>query len=76
MYAQVLVFQPIRLKDSPFLDYRVPEAQASEIRVGQLVTVPLRTQTLPGLVMHLSPTSSVTGGARDCVRSRSRACAQ
>jgi len=66
MYAQVLVFQPIRLKDSPFLDYRVPEAQASEIRVGQLVTVPLRTQTLPGLVMHLSPTSSVTG-AREIV---------
>lgn len=60
MYAQVLVFQPIRLKDSPFLDYRVPEAQASEIRVGQLVAVPLRTQILPGLVMHLSPTSSVT----------------
>lgn len=61
MYAQVLVFQPIRLKDAPFLDYRVPDALASEVRVGQLVSVPLRTQTLPGLIMHLSPTSTVTG---------------
>ncbi|MBN1247646.1 MAG: hypothetical protein JXC32_08305, partial [Anaerolineae bacterium] len=59
MFAQVLVFQPIRLKDSPFLDYRVPDALAAQVRPGLLVTVPLRTQTLPGLIMHLSPTSTV-----------------
>ena len=59
MFAQVLVFQPIRLKDSPFLDYRVPDALASQVSPGLLVTVPLRSQTLPGLIMHLSPTSMV-----------------
>ncbi|MCU0521447.1 MAG: hypothetical protein MUF84_12230, partial [Anaerolineae bacterium] len=59
MFAQVLVFQPIRLKDSPFLDYRVPDALVSQVRPGLLVTVPLRTQTLPGLIMHLSPASTV-----------------
>ncbi len=49
MYAQVLVFQPIRLKDSPFLDYRVPECQASEVQVGQLVAVPsARRHSRPG----------------------------
>ncbi|MHB1319898.1 MAG: primosomal protein N' family DNA-binding protein, partial [Anaerolineae bacterium] len=59
MFAQVLVFQPIRLRDSPFLDYRVPDALASQVRPGLLVTVPLRTQTLPGLIMLLSPTSTI-----------------
>lgn len=59
MYAQVLVFRPIKLKQSPFLDYHVPDEIAPELRPGILVVVPLRTQVLPGIVMSLSETASV-----------------
>jgi primosomal protein N' len=59
MYAQVLVFRPIRLRHSPFLDYHVPDALAAGLRPGVLVVVPLRTQILPGMVMGLSTTASV-----------------
>ncbi len=59
MYAQVLVFQPIRLRQSPFLDYAIPEALAPIVVPGVLVVVPLRTQVLPGMVMALSRASSV-----------------
>ncbi|MGC9469330.1 MAG: replication restart helicase PriA [Anaerolineae bacterium] len=59
MYAQVLVFQPIRLRHSPFLDYEVPSRLAGVIQEGMLVVVPMRTQLLPGMVMRLSPTPSV-----------------
>jgi len=59
MYAQVLIFRPIRLRHSPLLDYHVPDALAPVLRPGFLVVVPLRTQVLPGLVMALSDTTSV-----------------
>ncbi len=59
MYAQVLVFQPIRLRHSPFLDYEVPESLKPAIRPGVLVVVPLRTRILPGIVMGISQTRSV-----------------
>lgn len=59
MYAQVLVFRPIKLRQSPFLDYRVPDGLTDAVQLGVLVVVPLRTQVLPGLVMGLSATASV-----------------
>ena len=59
LYAQVLVFQPIRLRHSPFLDYEVPAALSSVVGPGILVVVPLRHQVLPGMVMGLSTTPSV-----------------
>jgi len=67
MYAQVLVFRPIRLLHSPLLDYHVPESLTSVLRPGVLVVVPLRTQVLPGLVMGLSDTPSVPK-TRDIIR--------
>ncbi len=64
--AQVLVFQPVRLRESPYLDYGVPESMVREVRPGVLVAVPLRTQVLPGLVMGLGETVTVPG-LRDIV---------
>ncbi|MGC9520636.1 MAG: replication restart helicase PriA [Anaerolineae bacterium] len=59
MYAQVLVFQPIRLRHSPFLDYEVPQSLEPTMRPGVLVVVPLQTRVLPGIVMSLSQAPSV-----------------
>jgi primosomal protein N' (replication factor Y) len=59
MYAQVLVFLPIKLRESPFLDYHVPDHLLPGLRPGMLVVVPLRTQVLPGIVMSLSERASV-----------------
>lgn len=56
-YAQVLVFLEIRLGESPVLDYAIPEGM--NLAPGMLVRVPVRQRILPGLVMSLSPTSSV-----------------
>ncbi|MBN1250367.1 MAG: primosomal protein N', partial [Anaerolineae bacterium] len=67
MYAQVLVFRPIKLRWSPFLDYSVPDELAGELRPGILVVVPLRHQVLPGMVMGLSEATSVPE-TRDIVR--------
>lgn len=67
MYAQVLVFRPIRLPHSPLLDYRVPESLTSILRPGVLVVIPLGTQVLPGLAMGLSDTPSVPE-TRDIMR--------
>ncbi|MCJ7550948.1 MAG: hypothetical protein MUQ30_14845, partial [Anaerolineae bacterium] len=67
MYAQVLVFRPIRLPHSPLLDYRIPESLTSVLSPGVLVVVPLGTQVLPGLVMGLTDTPSVPK-TRDIVR--------
>ena len=51
MYAQVLVFLPIKTKTSPFLDYSIPEALRKVVRPGVLVVVPLRNRLLPGIVI-------------------------
>ncbi len=53
MYAQVLVFLPIRSKTSPFFDYAIPPDLARQIQPGVLVVVPLRKRVLPGIVMAL-----------------------
>jgi primosomal protein N' (replication factor Y) (superfamily II helicase) len=58
-YAQVLVFQPIRLRMSLLLDYAVPPALSAEVSAGVLVVVPLRTQVLPGIVMGITGAPSV-----------------
>lgn len=59
MYAQVLVFQPIRLRESPFLDYEIPGTLAPVIQPGVLVSVPLQSRILPGMVIRLTETPSV-----------------
>jgi primosomal protein N' (replication factor Y) len=51
MYAQVLVFLPVKTKASPFLDYSVPEALIEIVQPGVLVVVPVRKQLLPGIVI-------------------------
>ena len=59
MYAQVLVFQPIRLRKSLVLDYEIPAALQPHVQRGVLVVVPLRNRLLPGMVMALSETPAV-----------------
>ncbi len=59
MYAQVLVFLPIRSKTSPFFDYDIPPAMERQIQPGVLVVVPLRQRVLPGIVMALVETPAV-----------------
>jgi primosomal protein N' (replication factor Y) len=59
MYAQVLVFLPIRSKTSPFFDYAIPSDLARQIQPGVLVVVPLRQRVLPGIVMALVETPAV-----------------
>ncbi|MBN1875152.1 MAG: hypothetical protein JXA33_13040, partial [Anaerolineae bacterium] len=59
MYAQVLVFLPIKVKTSHFLDYTIPEGMTGTIRTGVLVVVPVRERLLPGIVMGLTNTPSV-----------------
>ncbi len=59
MYAQVLIFLPIRAKSSPLFDYAIPEKLSAEVRPGVLVVVPLRRRLLPGIVMGLTETPSV-----------------
>lgn len=51
MYAQVLVFMPVKMKASPFFEYSIPEALAKNVRSGVLVVVPLRKRLLPGIVI-------------------------
>lgn len=51
MYAQVLVFLPVKTKTSPFLDYSVPEALKETVIPGVLVVVPVRKRLLPGIVI-------------------------
>ena len=51
MYAQVLVFLPIKTRTSPFLDYSVPETLEKTIQPGVLVVVPVRKRMLPGIVI-------------------------
>jgi primosomal protein N' (replication factor Y) (superfamily II helicase) len=50
---------PIRLRQSLLLDYEVPAKLRDTAAPGMLVIVPLRNQVLPGVVISLSPTSSV-----------------
>jgi primosomal protein N' (replication factor Y) (superfamily II helicase) len=59
VYAQVLVFMPIRIRQSLLLDYEVPAQLREAVSPGMLVIVPLRNQILPGLVVSLSSISSV-----------------
>ncbi|HOU14761.1 MAG TPA: primosomal protein N' [Anaerolineae bacterium] len=59
MYAQVLVFIPLKVKDALILDYDIPAALASAVRPGVLVVAPLREQLLPGIVLALTETSAV-----------------
>ena len=59
MYAQILVFLPIKSKSSPFFDYEIPPEMADAIRPGMLVVVPFRAQRLPGMVMSLSEQPAV-----------------
>lgn len=59
VYAQVLVFMPIRLRQSLLLDYEVPEQLRTTVSPGMLVIAPVRNQTLPGLVISLSSIPSV-----------------
>ncbi len=59
MFAQVLVFLPIRSKTSPFFDYTVPPDLESQVRPGVLVVVPFRNRVLPGMVMGLTATPAV-----------------
>ncbi len=59
MYAQILVFLPIKSKSSPFFDYEIPPELANAIRPGMLVVVPFRAQRLPGMVMSLSEQPAV-----------------
>ncbi|MBN1262088.1 MAG: primosomal protein N' [Anaerolineae bacterium] len=54
MYAQVLIFLPIKSKESPFFDYVIPDALADTLQPGSLVSVPFRRHQLPGIVMSLS----------------------
>ncbi len=58
-YARVLVFIPIRLKASPLLDYAIPAAMAESLRPGVLVSVPLRSRLLPGVVLEIVPVPAV-----------------
>ncbi len=59
MYAQVLVFLPVKTRMTPVFDYSIPEALADDVRVGVLVTAPLRERVLPGIVIGLMETPSV-----------------
>jgi primosomal protein N' (replication factor Y) len=59
MYAQVLVFLPIKSRTTPFFDYEIPAKLEEEVQPGTLVIVPFRTRRLPGVVMALSETPSV-----------------
>ena len=59
MYAQILVFLPIKSKTSPFFDYSIPVEMAHVIRPGVLVVVPVRDRVLPGIVMALTDAPSV-----------------
>ncbi len=58
-YARILVFLPIRIKTSPYLDYEIPGEMAAAIRPGVLVVVPMRERILPGMVMALTDTPAV-----------------
>ena len=60
MYAQVLVLMPVRLRHSLLLDYAVPDPLRYAVSPGMMVIVPLRNQVLPGIVMSLSATASVS----------------
>ncbi len=51
MYAQVLVFLPVKTRTSPFLDYSIPEALKETVKPGVLVVVPVRNRSLPGIVI-------------------------
>ncbi|MGC9356460.1 MAG: primosomal protein N', partial [Anaerolineae bacterium] len=59
MYAQVLVFLPIKSRTSPLFDYEIPSEMEGQVLPGMLVTVPFRTRRLPGVVMGRSATPSV-----------------
>ncbi len=51
MFAQVLVFLPIKTRATPFFDYAVPPALRASVRPGVLVIVPFRERLLPGVVI-------------------------
>lgn len=59
MYAQILVFLPIKSKATPFWDYVIPLKMVHLVAPGVLVVVPVRTSLLPGIVMTLSDAPSV-----------------
>ncbi len=59
MYAQVLVFIPLKVKEALILDYSIPAVLASAVRPGVLVVAPLRETLLPGLVLALTETPAV-----------------
>ena len=48
MYAQVLVFLPVKTKTSPFLDYSIPEALKETVKPGVLVVIPVRNRIAAG----------------------------
>ena len=59
MYAQILLFLPIKTKADPLFDYDIPAEMAATIRPGVLVIVPLRERLMPGIVISLSATPAV-----------------
>ena len=59
MFAQVLVFLPIKAQATPFFDYAVPASLAAQLRPGMMVIVPFRERRLPGIVMALTPQPAV-----------------
>lgn len=54
MFAQVLVFLPVKAQTTPFFDYAIPANLEAQIRPGMMVLVPFRGKCLPGIVMALS----------------------
>ncbi len=59
MFAQVLVFLPVKAQTTPFFDYSIPLALESQIQPGMMVVVPFRERRLPGIVMALAPHPAV-----------------
>jgi len=59
MYAQVLVFLPLKTRTTPVFDYSIPAVLVSTVRPGVLVVVPLREQLVPGLVLALTEAPAV-----------------
>ena len=59
MFAQVLVFLPVKAQTTPFFDYTIPANLETQIRPGMMVLVPFRGKCLPGIVMALSTRPTV-----------------
>ena len=59
MFAQILLFLPLKTRATPLFDYSIPAEMADAIQPGVLVIVPLRARFMPGIVISLTRMPSV-----------------